>query len=118
MHRSLQYVRIAFSAACVIACGLLIVFWVRSYSQTDYLDRQSPPSFIVQSHRGQLTCMSGLPDRIRLRLLSGQMHFDPAKASPPPVWGFGVTRPVGSMSLFFLPHWFVVLLISALGGIV
>jgi hypothetical protein len=118
MHRFLRHLRIALSAACLIACGLLIALWVRSYSQTDYLNRQSAPSFLVQSQRGQLTGMSGLPDRIRLQLLSGQMHFEPAKASSPPVWGFGVCRPVGSMSLFFLPHWSVVLLISALGGIV
>jgi hypothetical protein len=109
--------KIAWSVVCCIASVLLIALWVRSYSQTDYLNRQSPPSFLIQSHRGQLTYMSGLPERIRLRLLSGQMHFDPASASPPPVCGFGVSRPVSSMSLFFLPHWSVVLLTSALGGI-
>jgi len=61
--------------------------------------------------------MAGLPERIRLSLLSGQMHFDPARVSPPPVWGFGVSRPGDSISLFFLPHWSVVLLVSMLGGI-
>jgi hypothetical protein len=109
--------RIAWSVGCGVACVLLIALWVRSYSQTDLLNRQSPPSFLIQSDRGQLTCMSGLPERIRLRLLSGQMHFDPASASPPPTWGFGVSRPVSSISLFFLPHWSVVLLTSSLGGI-
>ena len=31
MRRSLRYLRIAFSATCLIACVLLIVLWVRSY---------------------------------------------------------------------------------------
>jgi hypothetical protein len=31
MRRFLRYLRIAFSAACLIACVLLIVLWVRSY---------------------------------------------------------------------------------------
>ena len=31
MRRFLRYLRIAFSATCLIACVLLIVLWVRSY---------------------------------------------------------------------------------------
>ena len=31
MSRYLRYLRIAFSATCLIACVLLIVLWVRSY---------------------------------------------------------------------------------------
>ena len=31
MLKSLRYLRIAFSAVCVVACVLLLVFWVRSY---------------------------------------------------------------------------------------
>jgi hypothetical protein len=35
MRKSLRYLRIAFSATCLIACELLIVLWVRSYSKVD-----------------------------------------------------------------------------------
>ena len=35
MKRVLRYLRIAFSATCVIACVLLIVLWVRSYTWHD-----------------------------------------------------------------------------------
>ena len=35
MSRALRYLRIAFSATCLIACVLLIVLWVRSYWWAD-----------------------------------------------------------------------------------
>ena len=38
MRRFLRYLRIAFSATCLIACMLLIVLWVRSYWKMDILD--------------------------------------------------------------------------------
>ncbi len=109
--------RIAWSVFWCAAAVLLIVFWVRSYWQTDYLHCQSFPSFFIQSQKGQLTFMSGLPARFSLGLLSGQMHFNPARALPPPALGFGVSRSGMSISLLFLPHWSIVLLTSALGGI-
>lgn len=40
MTRFLRYLRIAFSATCLIACVLLCVLWVRSYS---YYDQVSIP---------------------------------------------------------------------------
>src|SRR5262245_50328631 len=77
--------RITWSVVWGLAVVLLVVLWIGSYSRTGYLERQSTPPFFIQSQRGQLTYMSGLPDRIRLGLLSGQMHFDAARASSPPV---------------------------------
>ncbi len=44
----LRYLRIAFSATCLIACVLLIVLWMRSYSWNEgvtYID--SPSSFSI-----------------------------------------------------------------------
>ena len=41
MSRYLRYLRIAFSATCLIACVLLIVLWVRSYSQLYGLSNSS-----------------------------------------------------------------------------
>jgi hypothetical protein len=37
MSSYLRYLRIAFSATCVVVCLLLIVFWVRSYWRCDML---------------------------------------------------------------------------------
>jgi hypothetical protein len=37
MRRFLRYLRIAFSIACLVACVLLIVLWVRSHQRIDYL---------------------------------------------------------------------------------
>ena len=42
MSRYLRYLRIAFSATCLIACVLLIVLWVRSYWVWDVVYRRSP----------------------------------------------------------------------------
>src|SRR5882757_8806445 len=41
MSRYLRYLRIAFSATCLVACVLLIVLWVRSYKYAD-LARNAP----------------------------------------------------------------------------
>jgi hypothetical protein len=38
MRKSLRYLRIAFSIACLIACALLIVMWVRSYRLIERVD--------------------------------------------------------------------------------
>jgi hypothetical protein len=39
MKHVFRYLRIAFSATCLIACVLLIVLWVRSYSVSDQIYR-------------------------------------------------------------------------------
>jgi hypothetical protein len=47
MKRVLRYLRITFSATCLIACVLLIVLWVRSYSWTEkVLWRYNPPHVV------------------------------------------------------------------------
>ncbi len=38
MRRFLRYLRIAFSATCLIACVLLIVLWVRSYRLIEQIE--------------------------------------------------------------------------------
>ena len=42
MPRYLRYLRIAFSAVCGIACALLVVLWVRSYSTLDNIAGHLP----------------------------------------------------------------------------
>jgi hypothetical protein len=56
MTRYLRYLRIAFSATCVIACVLLIALWVRSYWLFDQIiHRASATEYVALStNRGQL----------------------------------------------------------------
>ncbi len=114
--RRFRKLRIAWSVFWGLAAVLLVVLWVRSYWQTGCFERQSPPSFFIHSQRGQLTFMSGLPERVRLGMLNGNMYFNPATISPPPVWGFGAAKSAGIISLLFLPYWPVVLLAAVLAA--
>jgi hypothetical protein len=51
----LRYMRIAFSATCLIACVLLIVLWVRSYVTTDLVRlRNTKYSFDYLSSYGEI----------------------------------------------------------------
>ena len=55
MLRFLRYLRIAFSATCLIACVLLIALWVRSYTVKDSFRRGNGGTLLnIQSHRGEL----------------------------------------------------------------
>jgi hypothetical protein len=55
MSRYLRYLRIAFSATCLIACVLVIALWVRSYWVWDGVTKQAGPKYIyhVASYRGE-----------------------------------------------------------------
>ena len=52
MRRIPQYLRIAFSATCLIACVLLILLWARSYYYLDVLPSMGGPN--IASLRGQI----------------------------------------------------------------
>src|SRR6476469_9361228 len=55
---ALRYVRITFSATCLIACVLLIVLWVRSYGYSESVkipQNLSLRRFEIVSHEGRLT---------------------------------------------------------------
>jgi hypothetical protein len=106
--------RIAWSVMWSLLAVLLVVLWVRSYWQAGCFGCQSRPSFFIHSQRGQLTYMSGLPERVRLGFLRDSTFFDATRVSPPPVWGFGAATSGGIISLLFLPYWPVVLLASTL----
>jgi hypothetical protein len=96
MRRFLRYLRIAFSATCLIACVLLIALWVRSYWWLD-----SPIGYRIHSARGKLyvkqtlTCPSGIHDEwIRSWMVS--MPLDQEKLVP--------TGPPG----FIIPLWIII----------
>jgi hypothetical protein len=62
MRRFLRYLRIAFSATCLVACVLLVVLWVRSYWWTDWFHIQTRTGLIqLQSMRGRLKCTVSTP---------------------------------------------------------
>ena len=102
MQKFLPYLRIAFSATCLIACVLLIVLWVRSYWYEDsvwYTDRNivvsgvlSIPGSIVFQHLQ----MSGTDKhgwnfktkRVPTQIVSGwKWEHDPGHLSVPvPTW--------------------------------
>src|SRR5437870_5732379 len=56
MSRYLRYLRIAFSATCLLACVLLIVLWVRSYSYWDelYNPISNKTLIVVESASGRV----------------------------------------------------------------
>ncbi len=74
MSRFLRYLRIAFSATCLIACVLLIALWVRSYYSRDMT-------------RG---CIGGSPLHMSVTSLKGEVAiaFDEWRGNPHP-WMFG-----------------------------
>jgi hypothetical protein len=57
MRKSLRYLRIAFSATCLIACVLLIALWVRSYWRYDQVSGPltNPSLLVLRSSAGDLT---------------------------------------------------------------
>ncbi len=67
MRKYLRYLRIAFSATCLIACVLLIVFWVRSYWWIDALFGlgSAPQYFAVGSEHGVIS-VTGNPNLLAL----------------------------------------------------
>jgi hypothetical protein len=60
MPRFLRYLRIAFSATCLIACVLLILLWVRSYDTADQLHGRfwGRQSFLLASKDGCFTAIA------------------------------------------------------------
>ncbi len=65
MKRFLRYLRITFSATCLIACVLLIVLWVRSYHWVDEISyRGSNTRYGVQSAGGTVAIYRYVEDPI------------------------------------------------------
>src|SRR5258705_12200227 len=82
MRRFLRYLRIAFSATCLIACVLLIGLWVRSYGGMDVLAITSHS--VLSTGRGELV-MASSDQNSRTRARPG--HFERAPMSEfPEVW--------------------------------
>jgi hypothetical protein len=76
MKRSLRYLRITFSATCLIACVLLIVLWVRSYKTADRLHGHTSDgqAFLIASKEGRIANVlfrwDAAPNWFRWKLIS------------------------------------------------
>jgi hypothetical protein len=111
----LRYLRIAVSAACLIACVLLTTLWVRSYWWFDSLDTgKTPVGWSVDTFQGQFP--------IQRQQLSSNPYWD-FRSDPvlvkhtdegPSFLGFYLD---GSLSdwVVFVPFWFPVLVTAILG---
>jgi hypothetical protein len=85
--RILRLLRIAFSAVCVICCGLMIILWISSY----YVPfRMGFPPLRIQSWKGVLEI-----NPTSIRTPSGRMQF---------------------VELYRLPHWLPALFFGGLAA--
>jgi hypothetical protein len=104
--------RIAFSAACLIACVLLIVLWVRSYWWVDSIEtRKSPSIWVVASGRGVLGVgYDPLVSPVAVR--DWRFESDPpdyeAQSPQHSILGFYIHHSQGEFAIL-LPYWFLVL---------
>lgn len=132
MSRFLRYLRIAFSGSCVIACVLLIVLWVRSYSWIDIATGpiSATSRAATGSSRGWVNVTWNHPLhgfthwKVQHNSIASIEEFEAnalarGEGIPPrnaPSFGFS-TMPSGS-KIFQLPHWLVLclLLISAVAA--
>ena len=104
--RLIRGLRIAFSAACLIACVLLIALWVRSYWWVDATNFS--PDAIV-SVKGNI-CVDEMILMLR----------DPSNPSLTPIshfWGysFATGGSIEGEAGLTIPYWILVLAIAALG---
>ena len=111
MHRWLRYLRIAFSATCLIACVLLIALWVRSYRHTDLLSGSvgGRGFVIIESQEGRLIYIRDLKaPGLRSWSISTDIYgWMESLAIQGRSWGWDSS---GNPHFGFLPHWLPVLL--------
>jgi hypothetical protein len=117
MPRFLRFLRIAFSATCLIACVLLIVLWVRSYWRLDVVDVSN--WYEIDSVCSEILVMKYDPT-ISLADPWSYFSFVTTDEMAGGDWrttlGFKRSEtPVGPSVVF--PHWFPIFLLVLLAGI-
>ena len=122
MSRYLRYLRIAFSALCLIACGLLIALWVRSYWRTDSICGHVSATSVVcgKSNWGSLilgTCdQESWEQNWTLRTWpSGKIDFQGWKQQPEILWGFGIYQDATDSWVMF-PDLFLVIVMASMAA--
>jgi hypothetical protein len=114
--------RIAFSAACLIACVLLIVLWVRSYQWVEAIRLTAAPN------GGAIQCLS-IPGRFAIGQLNAAKPWSFFRMSaaewrdviarthttiPSETWGGILRNP--AVDQVFVPYWMLVLLSVAIAS--
>jgi hypothetical protein len=113
MQKFLRYLRIAFSATCLIACVLLIVLWVRSYFVHDALGFTVPGVLQVlqiDSGYGGLGVSAARRTR-QVELDWGFASWEPGPNIWDSNWAFKRwTDMSGSYVVVGFPDWFLILI--------
>ena len=113
MYRWLRYLRIAFTAICLIATVLLIGLWVRSYRYDRAIGLHGERAQHLNSQQNLITAWSKL----------GAIHFRVARPTNlgtewnshfavPQTLGFGLLRDRSS-SAVRIPYWFTMAVLGA-----
>src|SRR5215210_5605896 len=121
MSRSLRYLRIAFSATCLIACVLLIVLWVRSYWWNDQLSIPLSDTRVIgtNSFSGRISFSVCAAPEAKFMWPAG-LNSEPITSDTPiPSFTYGrITGiPVRTVDFVQVPYWFVFLLAAAVGTV-
>ena len=128
MQKFLRYLRIAFSAICLIACVLLIALWVRSFHVHDRLQlriREVGPQFLVahslegrfalakKVYGGDSTILSvqnaGSP--------TGNAGFPDDAGNFPDSFSFRIFRWKSGLTELQIPMWFPVAIFASMSAI-
>jgi hypothetical protein len=110
-QRLLKSLRIAVTAASLLVCALLIVLWVRSYCQRDYVDYPLFGRFLhVHSIQGFMIATFG----------EEVQFFEPGpefRANKPirPSWSLQSTE--WSLLVAHAPHWFYLTICAAIAAL-
>jgi hypothetical protein len=116
-----RYLRIAFSATCLIACVLLIALWVRSYGRAEMIesDLNNPTTNnSIRSSFGQLTFahkseIHSTPTIWFAVSVSTDVVADSPKFDFVSYKGTPRDRYSWPVFVVYVPHWFAVLLVAA-----
>ena len=127
MAHYLRYLRIAFSATCLVACVLLVVLWVRSYWH-QFVN----PRIHVRPYGDELTYLDPQKRLWQTNSWKGTIWLNVTKQDPS--WQFGPTIRPGGWKIYgaqpqllgfgylqkgrsasaIMPNWFAVLSFAAL----
>jgi hypothetical protein len=102
-----RYLRIAFSATCLIACVLLIVLWVRSQHHLDSANGPLLGKELIATSRNGGVALGWGNRSISKWHVKHVKEPTSSREGYTYVLGFGVNAAIPAI---FVPHWFTVLL--------
>ena len=108
-----RYLRITFSATCLVTCVLLIVLWVRSYWWLDNVNFSTTETKVAQSFDGVLGFFYrrkfSEPGITSLSYAEWASALKPPSRNKMPKWYFGSIQ---NGIIIKCPHWFPILLLA------